>query len=181
MPGLSLDGMYLRAMPRDSAAISVDSVDFTDHDLWRHGFPHEIFTSLRSQAPVWRHPDTPGTAPFGGGFWVLSRHDDVQSVSRDHGQFRSLEGPAMAHRPEAAGRTILTMDPPQHARFRKLISAGFTPRMVAALEQQVRTWAVAIVDRALEQGECNFVHDIAYQLPMHMIPDITGVPESDRG
>jgi cytochrome P450 len=52
--------------------------------------------------------------------------------------------------------------------------------MIAALDARVRTWAVAIVDRALERGECNFVHDVAYQLPMHMIADIVGVPESDR-
>jgi len=164
----------------ESPASSLDSIDLTDHELWRHGFPHDVFTLLRSQAPVWLHPDTPGTVPLHGGFWVVSRHDDVQSVSRDHEQFRSLEGPSLVHPPETAGLTILTMDPPQHTRFRKLISAGFTPRMITALEERVRTWAAAIVDRALERGECNFVHDVAYQLPMHMIADIVGVPESDR-
>jgi cholest-4-en-3-one 26-monooxygenase len=73
------------------------------------------------------------------------------------------------------------MDPPQHTRQRKLVSAGFTPRMVAKLDDQARQWAGQIVDRALEQGECNFVHDIAYQLPMNLIADIVGIPVSDRG
>ena len=167
-------------MPRDSATANIDSIDFTDHELWRHGFPHDLFTSLRTRAPVWRHPDTPGTVPLGGGFWVLSRHDDVQSVSRDHGRFRSFEGPRIPVDRVRAGQQIVAMDPPQHTRVRKLISAGFTPRMVATLEAQARAWAVAILEGVLERGECNFVQDVAYQLPMHMIADIVGVPESDR-
>ena len=78
------------------------------------------------------------------------------------------------------GQMLVSMDGPAHHRQRRLISAGFTPRMVARLEDQARRWTVYIVERALEQGTCNFVQDVAYQLPMHMIADIVGIPVEDR-
>jgi cytochrome P450 len=159
----------------------LDSIDLTDFDLYRHGFPHELFSILRDEAPVWRHPDTPGTERLGGSFWVLSRHADVQAVSRDHARFRSLEGPSLPDLDKARqGLMLVSMDPPAHTRLRRLVSAGFTPRMVARLDTQARAWAVAIIERALEQEVCEFVHEVAYQLPMHMIADIVGIPLPDR-
>jgi len=105
----------------------LDSIDLTDFDLYRHGFPHELFSILRDEAPVWRHPDTPGTERLGGSFWVLSRHADVQAVSRDHARFRSLEGPSLPDLDKARqGVMLVSMDPPAHTRLRRLVSAGFT-------------------------------------------------------
>lgn len=168
-------------MAIDATALTIGSIDLTDYELWRHGVPHEVFTLLRREAPVWRHPSTPGTERVGGGFWVLSRHADVQAVSRNHADFRSLEGPSLpGDRPGQEGMRIVSMDPPQHTRLRRLVSAGFTPRMVSALEAQAHEWAATIVQRAVERGECNFVQEVAYQLPMHMIADIVGIPRSDR-
>ena len=156
-------------------------IDLTDPERFRHGFPHDVFTSLRDAAPVWRHPDTPGTERLGGSFWVVSRHADVQTVSRDPARFRSLDGPSLPEMaPERRGAMLVAMDPPDHTRLRRLVSAGFTPRMTALLDAQAREWAVAIVERALERGEGNFVQDVAYQLPMHMIADIVGIPHADR-
>ncbi len=159
----------------------LDSVDLTPHETFREGFPHDLFSVLREEAPVWRHPDTPGTERTGGSFWVLSRHADVQAVSRDPGRFRSLEGPAIVDTaPEREGQMLVTMDPPDHTRLRRLVSAGFTPRMTALLDRQARDWAATIVEQALEQGDCNFVQEVAYPLPMHMIADIVGIPHGDR-
>ncbi|MFM8305122.1 MAG: cytochrome P450, partial [Actinomycetota bacterium] len=166
-------------MSNDAPAL--DDVDLTDHATFRHGFPHDLFSVLRDVAPVWRHPDTPGTARAGGSFWVLSRHADVQAVSRDASRFRSLEGPAIVDTaPEREGQMLVTMDPPDHTRLRRLVSAGFTPRMTGLLDAQARSWATTIVERAREQGTCNFVQEVAYPLPMHMIADIVGIPHSDR-
>ena len=75
---------------------------------------------------------------------------------------------------------LVSMDGRDHVRQRRLISAGFTPRMVGRLEAQAREWTVAIVERARELGTCEFVQDVAYQLPMHMIADIVGIPVEDR-
>ena len=164
-----------------SDRVDLEAVDLADPELFRRGFPHEIFTLLREEAPVWRHPTTPGTARLGGEFWVLSKHADVQSVSRDYKRFRSYEGPTVQDNPpERQGMKLVTMDPPGHTRLRRLISSGFTPRNIANLDEQARTWAGTIIDSALEQGECDFVRDVAYQLPMHMIADIVGIPVADR-
>ncbi|GMU79566.1 MAG: cytochrome P450 [Acidimicrobiia bacterium] len=160
---------------------TLDGVDLTRGELYRHGFPHELFAVLREEAPVWRHPDTPGTERIGGSFWVLSKHADVQAVSRDAARFRSYEGPSLPElAPERRGAMLVSMDPPDHTRLRRLVSAGFTPRTTAMLDAQARTWAIAIIERALEAETCNFVHEVAYQLPMHLIADIVGIPVRDR-
>ena len=160
---------------------TLESIDLADPELFRHGFPHDVFTVLREQAPVWRHPPTPGTKELTRPFWVVSCHADIDVVSRDHGHFRSYEGPSIPDWDEnARGLSLITMDPPDHSRLRRLINRGFTPRMIAMLEDQARAWAVHVIDSALEKGECNFVDEVAYNLPMHMIADIVGIPRADR-
>jgi cytochrome P450 len=159
----------------------LDEIDLTDYELYRQGFPHEVFTLLRAEAPVWRHPPTSGTQQIGRPFWVVSRHADVVAISRDHARFRSLEGPSLpGDPPERQGLRLVSMDPPAHTRLRALISKGFTPRMTAKLEDQARQWAGTIIDHALERAECDFVNEVAYQLPLHMIADIVGIPHGDR-
>ena len=169
-------------MNMNATSEELDSVDLSDIELFRHGFPHGVFTALREQAPVWRHPETPGTREIGAPpFWVVSRQADIEAISRDHAHFRSFEGPMVqGWDPMAQGQMLITMDPPDHTRLRRLVNAGFTPRMTAMLEEQARGWAIQIVERALDKGECNFVQEVAYQLPMHMIADIVGIPKSDR-
>ena len=72
-------------------------------------------------------------------------------------------------------------DPPTHTRLRKLIAAGFTPRMIGRLDDQVRLRTTEILDAvAARDGDVDFVRDVAYQLPMHVIADIVGIPEADR-
>ena len=161
---------------------TLESIDLSHDRLFRHGFPHDVFSVLRDEAPVWRHPSTPALEAIGGKeFWVVSSHADVLAVSRDPEHFRSFEGPRLAGwEPAARGQMLITMDPPDHTRLRRLVGTGFTPRRVAMLDEQAREWAVRIVDAALEKGECDFVHEVAYQLPMHMIADIVGIPVSDR-
>jgi cholest-4-en-3-one 26-monooxygenase len=160
---------------------ALSNLDLTDSERFRHGFPHELFAALRREAPVcWQaFPDgVPETEDEG--FWVLSKHADVQAANRDTELFSALDGPSLAHTPEMRGQMLVSMDGREHLRQRRLISAGFTPRMVGRLEEQARRWAASIVDRALERGSCNFVQDVAYQLPMHMIADIVGIPVEDR-
>jgi cytochrome P450 len=156
-------------------------VDLTASALYANGFPHETFTALRREAPVlWQaFPDGfPGN--HDEGFWVLSTHQDVQMVSRNPDRFNAFDGPQLGIQPEVAGIMLVSMDGAEHARLRRLISAGFTPRMVKQLELQIRRWAESIVDQALERGTCDFVTDIAYKLPMHVIADIVGIPFDDR-
>ncbi|CAM9902899.1 unnamed protein product [Discosporangium mesarthrocarpum] len=158
---------------------SLDELDLTDSDLYRKGFPHEIFRRLRDEAPVWRHPETSGFSQTGGeGFTVLSRYEDVQAANRDPERFLSCKGPGLGF--EGTGLMLTDMDGAAHLRQRKLISAGFTPRMTRRLEGLAREWAAKIVDEAVEKETVEFVQDVAYQLPMHMIADILGIPLEER-
>ena len=140
-----------------------------------------MFTALRRDAPVaWQEfpDDFPGD--HDAGFWVLSKHTDVQAANRDSEVFTAYDGPTLSHQPEMRGSMLVSMDGKPHSRQRRLISAGFTPRMIARLEEQARAWAVSIVESALEKGTCDFVSEVAYRLPMHMIADIVGIPLADR-
>lgn len=168
-------------MSRAGENVVVDDIDLTDARTYQRGFPHDIFTALRQASPVhWQEfpPGFPGE--HDPGFWVLSRYDDVQAANRDPELFCSYDGPQLAIQPEMRGTMLVSMDGRDHIRQRRLISAGFTPRMVGKLEAQARQWAVAVVERARERGTCDFVQEVAYQLPMHMIADIVGIPFEDR-
>ena len=160
--------------------MKLDDIDLSERELFRGGFPHDLFSSLRRDAPVWWHPAPAGDDLGDEGFWVLSRYNDIQAANRDTELFSAFEGPALQGAPEMRGTMLVSMDGPPHTRLRKLISAGFTPRMISRLEDRARSWAVSIVETALARGTCEFVNDVAYQLPMHMIADILGIPVEDR-
>jgi cytochrome P450 len=165
----------------ESGVTNPAEIDLMRSDLVRNGFPHQIFTMLRREAPVWWHP-LPDDLPVDvdEGFWVLSKFDDIQAVNRDTELFSAQDGPSLSLNPEMRGSMLVSMDGRAHIRQRRIISAGFTPRMVGRLEEQARLWAASIVEDALEKGACDFVADVAYQLPMHMIADIVGIPREDR-
>jgi cytochrome P450 len=171
----------MRAASDHDADVSLDAIDLTDRARFRHGFPHAVFTALRRSAPVYWHAAAEHFGETGGeGFWVLSKYADIQAANRDTGLFSAQDGPQLGHRPEIRGLMLVSMDGAEHTRLRKLISAGFTPRMVGRLEQQARRWAASILDEALARSRCDFVADVAYKLPMHMIADIVGIPLEDR-
>ena len=161
--------------------VSLDELDLTDTALFRNGFPHAVFSRLRRDAPVWWHPRRGGIDALDvDGFWVLSRYADVQATARDMAGFSMQQGPTLQTAPGSVGVMLTSTDGAQHHLLRKLINAGFTPRMIARLESQARDWAVSIVERALETVTFNFVDAVAFQLPMHMIADIMGIPIEDR-
>ncbi|HEX5616109.1 MAG TPA: cytochrome P450 [Acidimicrobiia bacterium] len=156
-------------------------IDLTDTGLYEHGFPDEVFARLRVEAPVyWQEFDGRVPDSVEPGAWVLSKHSDVQAVNRDDTRFSAIDGPLLAYVPEMRGVMLVSMDGEQHTRLRRLISAGFTPRMIGKLDDDCRKWAARLIDDALALGDIDFVSEIAYKLPMHMIADIVGIPESDR-
>jgi len=160
---------------------STSVIDLTDTGLYEDGFPHEVFARLRVEAPVfWQEFDGRVPDSMEPGAWVLSKHSDVQAVNRDDTRFSAIDGPVLAYVPEMRGLMLVSMDGEQHTRLRRLISAGFTPRMIGKFDEQCRKWAARLIDDALAFGDIDFVSEIAYKLPMHMIADIVGIPESDR-
>lgn len=158
------------------------SVDLTDQSLYGAGFPHELFAQLRAAGPVHRHrPVSTLQHPEPFAFWSLVAHTEIQHVNRDWQTFSAEDGPGLGPTSvERRGHTIVSMDPPDHTRLRRLISAGFTPRMVAELEGHIVRRTARILDEVAARGECELVSEIAYQLPMHVIADIIGIPDEDR-
>ena len=157
-------------------------VDLTDPALYANGFPHEIFTELRGRAAVHRHPAVEGRPGIPAiPFWSIVTHPEIQQANRDWKTFAAQGGPMMAPDPLlSSGRTLVSMDPPEQATMRRTITSEFTPRMIGRLEQQIATRTAGILQAAATRDVCDFVRDIAYQVPMHLIADIVGIPESDR-
>ena len=156
-------------------------VDLTDPALYGHGVPHEVFTALRAEGSVHRHRGHDARSGRELGFWSVVRHGEIQQANRDWETFTAFDGPGLwPTAPERRGHSIVSMDPPEHSRHRKLVSAGFTPRMIGELEGRIVARSAQILDDFAARGGGDFVTEVAYQLPMHVIADIVGIPESDR-
>ena len=157
---------------------TVDDIDLLA-DAWAVGVPFEAFDRLRREAPVFWHPE-----PAGRGFWVLTRHADVLAVSRDPATFSSELGATFIDdqtdaQLAAMRLSILNMDPPKHNRYRRLVSKGFTPRVIAQLESAITQRARRIVADVADKGTCDFVEDVAAKLPLEIICEMIGLPEAD--
>ncbi len=158
-----------------------DDIDLTDRTLYAGGVPHELFSRLRDAGPVHRHRGRAGHPPRDLEYWSVVRHAEIQQVNRDWETFTALDGPGlMVTSPERRGHMIVSMDPPGHTRHRKLISSGFTPRMISELEGHIVRRTDRILEEFADRGEGDFVTQVAYQLPMHVIADIIGIPDEDR-
>ena len=117
----------------------------------------------------------------GPGAWVVTRHAPILHMSRNPQIYSSAAGITVVESPPEFNEyfnSIIAMDDPRHARLRRLVSAGFTPRILARLEDSVSEQAGLIVDGVCERGECDFVTDVAARLPLKIVCDLMGVPES---
>jgi cytochrome P450 len=164
----------------------LDDLNLADLDRFAAGFPHEMFTLLRREAPVWFHPPTP-LAPGGEGFWVISRHAETLAVLRDPETFSSETGgdrlgggTTLEDLPVAALGLLNMMDPPRHTRIRLLVNKGMKPRTIADLEPALRRRARAILGAVAERGACDFLREVAAELPLQAIAGLLGAPQEDR-
>lgn len=164
----------------------LEDVNLADLDRFAASFPHEVFRFLRREAPVWYHPPTP-LAPGGEGFWVISRHAETLAVLRDPETFssetgggRSGGGTTLDDLPVAALGLLNMMDPPRHTRIRLLVNKGMKPRTIGALEPALRGRARAILEGVAARGECDFLREVAAELPLQAIAGLLGVPQQDR-
>jgi cholest-4-en-3-one 26-monooxygenase len=156
------------------------AIDLYDRSNYVEAVPFDWFDELRKSEKAWWQDE-----PDGPGFWCFTRHEDVVAINRDWEHFSSNKGATMVidMDDEALAmqqQMMLNMDPPLHTRYRLLINKGFTPRMVKKLEEDMRERATRIVDAICEKGECDFVTDVASELPLQVISDILGVPQEDR-
>jgi cholest-4-en-3-one 26-monooxygenase len=164
----------------EAAMTAAAEIDLNDVDRFNDGVPHEWFTLLRREDPVYWQEERDGR-----GFWNITKYSDVVSASRQPNLFSSWLGATNSfdltqEQLEQSRLLMLNMDPPQHGKFRRLVSRGFTPGRIALLSGHIRALAAKIVDDVAEKGECDFVDDVAARLPMETICEMIGVPASDR-
>lgn len=131
--------------------------------------PFPAFAWMRRHQPVF-HDEA-------NDLWALSTHRDVKAAGTDAATFSNAGGIRPKFPPLPM---MIDFDAPEHHRRRRLVSAGFTPKRIRALEDQARATSDAIIDAVCEQGSCDFVRDIAAPLPLAMIGDMLGVAPEDR-
>ena len=151
-------------------------IHFDPFDYDFHEDPYPIYRVLREEAPLYRNDEI--------GFWAVSRHADVLAGFKDTKRLSNAQGISLEM--EDLGEhlelvlSILGMDPPRHGKMRGLVSKGFTPRRVAELEPSIRELANSYLDRFSEAGSCDFVAEFGGRLPMDVVSQTLGVPQSDR-
>ena len=145
-------------------------------DTFVPGVPHEAFTRLRREAPVYRQEMAEG-----GSFWVLSKYHDIVYASQHPHIFSSSKGVIVQDMAQGGMELMmLNMDPPQHTKLRSLVNMGFTPKMIRQMETHVRGITRQIVRDAVEKREFDFVTEVAAELPLRVIAEMIGIPQEDR-
>lgn len=187
---LLLCGYYSRRMELHSV-LSLDEIDLSDIEFWDRPYAEReaAFALLRKERPMpfFQDPvvdsDSPIELPVGPGYYALTRHKDVTEVSRNPDIYCSGKGAVsiLDLPPEMVEyfSGMISTDNPRHARLRRIVSNAFNPRRIKAIEETIETVAHDVVNTAKTQGECDFVLDVAAPLPLKIICDIMGVPESN--
>jgi cholest-4-en-3-one 26-monooxygenase len=149
--------------------------------LWKDGPPHEVFKQMRSECPVhW----TAGVTeyPDERGFWSVTTADDIHTVSRDWQTYSSGTGVTAVSDVfplELTQAMFIGMDPPKHDRLKALFQAGFTPKRIAAHEDDIRAIVINALDRLQGQEGCDLVNDVAQPVVSRVIGSFMGIPPED--
>lgn len=157
----------------------MEPLDLVSPDLYLKGVPREYFRWLRDNDPVAWHEESDGP-----GYWVLTRFDDVVAANRDWELYSnslrgsSIEEPRSEEELVARRRMFVNQDPPEHTRYRKLVSAAFTPGQIRRMVPLIETTCSRLVDRLLD-GEVHDFVGVAEELSFQMVATLFGVPESD--
>ncbi len=152
-----------------------------DPDTYAEGMPYDALKEIRDAGPVVKMEDPLTGVPY----WAVTRIEDMDFVSKNPALFSSAAQSAfpMESTPEMVEmhhHTIINMDPPLHQKVRRIVRNAFTPKRVESYGPQFREHAKAIVDSVASRGECEFVEEVAAELPLIAILELLGVPLEDR-
>jgi len=168
------------------SVLGVEEINLSDFLFWSRPLEERegAFATLRRERPISFHeePYLEGLPfPRGPGYWALTKYADILEVSRSPELFCSGQGSNIGDLPPDFAEffgSMINMDDPRHARLRRIVSRGFTPRMIQRVEEDVQRSATQIVDDVIDRGTCDFVTDIAAALPLKIICDMMGIPQS---
>ena len=157
-----------------------DLADISDPDAYARGVPHDVFRTLRKEAPVYFQKERKGR-----GLWALTKYEDIVMASKDPARFSSARGGTNLFDFEEEDLSLirlmmLNMDPPQHAKFRRLVNYGFTPLVISFLEPRINLVTSQILDKIAPRGEIDFVKAVAAELPLMVIAELLGIPLEER-
>ncbi|MEU4545846.1 cytochrome P450 [Nonomuraea dietziae] len=162
-------------------------IDLADLDFWRRPLKerHEAFARLRqADLPVFFPEKKVPLLRSGTGFYALVRHADVVEASRNAKVFSSEPAVTNPEPPgwvkHVFGESMVNMDDPRHARLRRIVSRAFSPKMLQGLQADIEKACARIVDDVIAKGPGDFVSQVAARLPIHVICDMMGIPESMR-
>jgi len=171
----------------DQTEIAAGKSDIEDalvleREHWTEGPPLELFKRMRGECPVhWTSEVT--ELPKAKGFWSVTRADDVHAVSRDWQTYSSERGGVVVIDEvfplELAQAMFIGMDPPKHDRLKALFQAGFTPKRIAAHEEEIRKIVVGVLDRLDGRESCDLVTDVAQPAVSRVIGSFMGIPQED--
>jgi cytochrome P450 len=160
----------------------LDNVLLTERDVWKDGPPHELFKEMRQRCPV-HWTDRITEFPDEDGYWSVTRAEDIHTVSRDWETYSSEVGGITAVTSgfpiELSRAMFIGMDPPKHDRIKALFQAGFTPRRIAAHEDEIRAIAVEVLDRVAERETVDLIADVAQPVVSRVIGSFMGIPPED--
>jgi methyl-branched lipid omega-hydroxylase len=166
-------------------ALSRADIDLSDTEFWGRPLTERqaAFAVLRAEEhpPFFAEPETPFTEP-GPGYYALVRHAEVVEASRNPEVFSSGRGatsiPDLPAEFNEYFGSMINMDDPRHARLRRIVSRAFTPRMIKKFEGDVQRVAATTADDLLAGGPCDFVEQVAARLPLTIICQLMGIPDS---
>jgi cytochrome P450 len=155
-------------------ATQTDELYWDPYDLDLDDPPHATWRRMRDEAPVYRNDRYD--------FWALSRFEDVENAHKDVVTFSSAYGTVLEMMgPDMAGSgQIIFMDPPDHTMYRSLVSRAFTPRRMAALDDDVREICTDLLDGLSGRESFDYIQDFAAQVPSRVISRLVGVPDDER-
>ena len=156
----------------------LDTISLVEPAFWRRTDRDQVFEQFRQLAPIWWHPDSDSVK----GFWSLTRHAEVDWVSRNWKTFCSGLGTSITDEPVELSRALggmLNMDAPEHVRLRKIVNHAFAPRAMQAMANSIDDCARQTISAIAEQGECDFATEIAQPFPVKVICQMLGAPSSD--
>jgi len=152
-----------------------------ERTMWADGPPHELFKQMRGECPIhWTERVT--EYPEEKGFWSVTTAEDIHTVSRDWRTYSSATGVTAVSDVfplELTQAMFIGMDPPKHDRVKALFQAGFTPKRIAAHEDEIREIVIRVLDRLDGQESCDLVSDIAQPAVSRVIGSFMGIPEED--
>lgn len=167
--------------PKSTAIDLQGKPDLKNPDLYLEPDFWDVFARLRAEEPVYWNPEAEGS-----GFWAITKYDDIEMMSKNPALFSSAKdmgGHRIFNENEIGENntdaSMISMDPPAHNAYRRMVTPGFVPRRISSMEDRIRERVTRLLDAIADRGEAEFVSTVAAQLPIETLAELFGVPASD--